>query len=41
MKPSVVCHLMPSVDGRIVLDPWPRGVVWLRYRVIRSGGKRS
>lgn len=26
MKPYVVCHMMPSVDGRIVLDHWPRGV---------------
>jgi 2,5-diamino-6-(ribosylamino)-4(3H)-pyrimidinone 5'-phosphate reductase len=26
MKPHVICHMMPSVDGRIVLDDWPPGV---------------
>ena len=26
MKPYVICHMLPSVDGRIVLDNWPRGV---------------
>ena len=26
MKPYVICHMMPSVDGRIVIDEWPRGV---------------
>jgi riboflavin biosynthesis pyrimidine reductase len=26
VKPYVICHMMPSVDGRIVLDDWPRSV---------------
>lgn len=26
MKPYVICHMMPSIDGRIVLDGWPKGV---------------
>ena len=44
-RPYVICHMSPSIDGKIVASNWPsiriayaeyelRGnLVWLRYKV--------
>ena len=38
MKPHVICHMVCSLDGRILHSRWrPQGIdggaVWLRYRL--------
>ena len=40
-RPRVICHMMSSLDGRIVTEGWPLSnderrdgkVLWLRYGV--------
>lgn len=34
MKPEVICHIMSSVDGRLLpsAETRPHGIVWIRYK---------